>query len=91
MTLLEKALKKLEESKKEIIPKNSTEKSWNSKKTRDKSINETNVDFSNMKITQDDLWFLYRLKTGKGTRLPRKDLLPKFTEVFNINLNKIEK
>ena len=48
------------------------------------------VDFSNMKITQDDLWFLYRLKFGKGTRMKRADLLPKFAKIFNRNLEGVK-
>ena len=49
------------------------------------------IDFSNMTITQDDLWFLFRLKTGEGTRVKRSILLPKFSEVFNRNLNESKK
>lgn len=44
--------------------------------------------FKNMTITQDDLWFLYRLKTGQGTRISKSKLLPQFVEVFNKNLEK---
>ena len=43
-----------------------------------------------MKITQDDLWFLYRLKFGKGTRMKRADLLPKFAKIFNRNLEGVK-
>lgn len=46
--------------------------------------------FKDMTITQDDLWFLYRLKVGTGTRVSKKRLLPKFTEVFNKNLKKLK-
>ena len=85
MSLLEKALKKIEESKKldeievEKIPKEKLPK-----------IRE-GIDFSNMTITQDDLWFLYRLKIGEGTRDKRTILLPKFSEVFSRNLNEMRK
>ncbi|MFX1567829.1 MAG: hypothetical protein ACFFCV_05610 [Promethearchaeota archaeon] len=46
--------------------------------------------FSTMTITQDDLWFFYRLKTGKGTRLPKKNLLPELAEVFNRELKEMK-
>lgn len=79
MSLLEKALKKIEESEKVKIHKEKLPK-----------IKE-DIDFSNMTITQDDLWFLYRLKIGEGTRNKRTILLPKFSEVFNRNLNEMRK
>ena len=44
---------------------------------------EKEVNWDNLNISQDDLWFLYRLKFGKGTRDKRSVLLPKFTKVFN--------
>ena len=47
--------------------------------------------FKDMTITQDDLWFLYRLKTGNGTRTPKRKLLPQFTEVFRENLEKLKR
>lgn len=49
---------------------------------------ETKIDWDNITITQDDLWFLYRLKFGNGTRMKKSKLLPKFAEVFNKSLNK---
>ena len=49
------------------------------------------IDFLNMRITQDDLWFLYHFKFGKSTRTKRSILLPQFTETFNRNLNEIKK
>jgi len=48
-------------------------------------------DISNINITQDDLWLLYRLKFGKGTRNKRSVLLPQFTEAFKKNLAKLKK
>jgi len=52
-----------------------------------KSLKKTSgSDISNVHISQDDLWLLYRLKFGKGTRAKRSVLLPKFTEAFNRNL-----
>jgi hypothetical protein len=48
-------------------------------------------DFETMQITQDDLWILYKLKFGKGTRVKRSELLPKFTEVFSRNIEKMNK
>lgn len=49
------------------------------------------VNWDNLNINQDDLWFLYRLKFGKGTRIKRRELLPKFTYVFIKNLNELKK
>lgn len=49
----------------------------------------TGFDISNIHISQDDLWPLYRLKFGKGTRVKRSVLLPQFTEAFNRNLAKM--
>ena len=83
MDLLERAKQKLEESKKGIeiqILKPPTAP----------KIKE-DVDFLNMRITQDDLWFLFKFKTGKGTRDKRSILLPKFSEIFNRNLNEMRK
>jgi len=51
----------------------------------------TGFDISNVRFSQDDLWLLYRLKFGKGTRVKRNALLPQFTEAFNRNLNKMKK
>ena len=51
----------------------------------------TEFDISNVDISQDDLWLLYRLKFGKGTRVKRSVLLPQFTEAFIRNLEKIKK
>ena len=48
-------------------------------------------DISNVHISQDDLWLLYRLKFGKGTRNKRSVLLPQFTEAFKKNLAKLKK
>ncbi len=48
-------------------------------------------DWDNLNISQDDLWFLYRLKFGKGTRIKRSKLLPKFAEAFNRELNEMRK
>lgn len=47
-------------------------------------------DFETMQITQDDLWILYRLKFGRGTRQSKKDLLPIFTKIFNRNLTNMK-
>ena len=52
---------------------------------------EKETDWDNINISQDEIWFLFRLKFGKSTRLPKKKLLPKFTEVFNRNLNEMRK
>ncbi len=55
-----------------------------------KSLDQTTgVDISNVDISQDDLWLLYRLKFGKGTRVKRSVLLPQFTEAFKKNLAKL--
>ncbi|KKN58634.1 hypothetical protein LCGC14_0550010 [marine sediment metagenome] len=51
----------------------------------------TGFDISNVDISQDDLWLLYRLKFGKGTRNKRSILLPQFTEAFKRNLAKMKK
>lgn len=51
----------------------------------------TGFDISNVNISQDDLWLLYRLKFGKGTRVKRSVLLPQFTEAFKRNLEKMKK
>jgi len=51
----------------------------------------TGFDISNVDISQDDLWLLYRLKFGKGSRTKRSVLLPQFTEAFNRNLEKMKK
>lgn len=51
----------------------------------------TGFDISNVDISQDDLWLLYRLKFGKSTRTKRSVLLPKFTKAFNKNLEKMKK
>ena len=56
-----------------------------------KSIKILDNVFKDMTITQDDLWFLYRLKTGNGTRTPKRKLLPQFTEVFRENLEKLKR
>jgi len=48
-------------------------------------------DISNINISQDDLWVLYRLKFGKSTRNKRSILLPQFTEAFKKNLAKMKK
>ena len=91
MSLLEKALKRIEESKKAKIQEEKKVKIKESiPKEKLPKIRE-GIDFSNMTITQDDLWFLYRLKIGEGTRNKRTILLPKFTEVFNKNLNEMRK
>lgn len=45
-------------------------------------------EFSEMTISQDDLWFLYKIKTGKGTRMKKKELLPKFMAVFEREVQK---
>jgi len=49
----------------------------------------TGFDISNIHISQDDLWLLYRLKFGTSTRNKRSVLLPQFTEAFNRNLAKM--
>ncbi|HDZ18121.1 hypothetical protein LCGC14_1110470 [marine sediment metagenome] len=54
------------------------------------SIKKSEINFKDMTITQDDLWNLYKFKTGKGTRDSRSKLLSKFTEVFNKNLEKLK-
>ena len=51
----------------------------------------TGFDISNINISQDDLWLLYRLKFGKSTRVKRGVLLPQFTEAFKKNLAKMKK
>jgi len=51
----------------------------------------TEFDISNVDISQDDLWLLYRLKFGKSTRNKRSILLPQFTEAFKKNLAKLKK
>ena len=51
----------------------------------------TGFDISNVHISQDDLWLLYRLKFGTSTRNKRSVLLPQFTEAFNKNLAKLKK
>jgi len=57
-----------------------------------KSLNRTTgFDISNINISQDDLWLLYRLKFGTSTRVKRSVLLPQFVEAFIKNLNKIRK
>ncbi|MBA7530970.1 hypothetical protein ES705_23181 [subsurface metagenome] len=57
-----------------------------------KSLEQTiGFDISNVNISQDDLWLLYRLKFGIGTRTKRSVLLPQFTEAFNRNLEKMKK
>jgi len=56
-----------------------------------KSLEQTiGFDISNVNISQDDLWLLYRLKFGKGTRVKRSVLLPQFTEAFKRNLEKMK-
>ena len=58
----------------------------------DKSLERTTgFNIPNIHISQDDLWLLYRLKFGKGTRIKRSILLPQFTEAFNKNLKKLKK
>ncbi|MBA7536475.1 hypothetical protein ES705_28739 [subsurface metagenome] len=58
----------------------------------DKSLEQTiGFDISNVNISQDYLWLLYRLKFGKGTRVKRSVLLPQFTEAFKKNLEKMKK
>ncbi len=47
-------------------------------------------DISNVNISQDDLWLLYRLKFGTSTRNKRSVLLPQFTEAFKKNLAKMK-
>lgn len=49
----------------------------------------TGFDIPNAHITQDELWLLYRLKFGKGTRTKRSVLLPQFTEAFKKNLKEM--
>lgn len=87
MDLLERAKQKLEESKKVDIQEAKKIEKISKKLPK---IRE-DVDFSNMTITQDDLWCLYTVKFGKGTRDKRAILLPKFSEVFNKNLNEMRK
>jgi len=52
---------------------------------------QKDVDWDKVSLSQDDLWFLFRLKFGIGTRIKRSELLPKFTEVFNRNLKYLTK
>ena len=54
-------------------------------------INSFGFDISNVHISQDDLWLLYRLKFGTSTRNKRSVLLPQFTEEFNKNLKEMKK
>ena len=51
--------------------------------------NKIEADWDNLTLSQDDLWFLYRLKFGKGTREKRSFLLPRFEKVFVRNYNEI--
>lgn len=74
--------KKISKVQKSITPKKIDKKSLLQKKL--------DTEFSNINISQDDLWILYRLKFNKGTREKRSLLLPKFTEVFTRNLNEIK-
>ena len=50
----------------------------------------TGFNISNIHISQDDLWFLHKLKFGKAPRIKRSILLPQFTEAFNKNLAKMK-
>ena len=50
----------------------------------------TGFDISNVHISQDDLWLLYRLKFGTSTRNKRSVLLPQFTEAFKKNLKEMK-
>ncbi len=50
----------------------------------------TGFDISNIHISQDDLWLLYRLKFGTSTRNKRSVLLPQFAEAFNKNLKELK-
>ncbi len=50
----------------------------------------TGFNIPNIHISQDDLWLLYRLKFGKGTRAKRSVLLPQFTEAFSKNLKELK-
>lgn len=49
------------------------------------------LDFDNIKLLQTDLWFMHRYFFGEDTRLPKKDLLPKFTNFFNKKNNEMDK
>jgi len=91
-----KTLEKSQEEKPNIIPSESDEidlkiRSLELDSTIELEPKISETDFSNMTISQDDLWFLYRLKFGKGTRKTRSALLPKFTDAFNKNLKEIRK
>lgn len=44
------------------------------------------IDFLEIKLTQDDTWFIYKYLTHKGTRKPKRELIPKFIELFKKNL-----
>jgi len=70
-------------------------KNWNAKNVRqflegqtNKNIKKTSqaIDFKNIKITQDDMWFLHKYFTQKGTRESKFELIPKFIELLKKNL-----
>jgi len=98
VSLRELMKEKLKESQEEISQE---EKKIEIKKTLpermidfkilDESLERTaGFNIPNIHISQDDLWLLYRLKFGKGTRVKRSVLLPQFTEAFNKNLKKLK-
>ena len=55
---------------------------------QEQKINKNIDEFSGMTISQDDLWFLYKVKTGKSTRMKKSELLPKFMTVFEREIQK---
>ncbi|MBA7603906.1 hypothetical protein ES703_11024 [subsurface metagenome] len=87
MDLLERALalKKKQESQKIITPE---VKIQEEKKIIESEIGKTKVKiaFSEIKLTQDDLWAFHRFLTRKTTRELKKELIPKFIELFKKNL-----
>ena len=92
---VEKTLEKSQEKK--IFPERLNESQVQPKKWKidldllNKSLDRTTgFDISNIHISQDDLWILFRLKFGKGTRAKRSVLLPKFTDAFNKNLKEMK-
>ena len=102
MDLLERMLKLKEQEEKakiitkpEFIPKKpqveiAPERKIDLKILAESLERTTGFNIPNIHISQDDLWLLYRLKFGKGTRVKRSILLPEFTEAFNKNLTKMK-
>ncbi len=67
-------------------------KNWNPKNVRQFLESQTikklspKIDFKNIKITQDDMWFLHKYFTQKATRDGKKILIPQFIELLKKNL-----